>query len=95
METRLLITGFFSRYFPHRCIQSEIIWILCSVYSGAFTRYPSLSCIDLVMVTLDLGSPVDFCIAVLKILSLECKPVGLVSHFFHSLFACIIPLTYK
>lgn len=42
-----------------------------------------------------LRNSVEFCIAVPKILSLEYKPVGLVSHSFHSLFACRIPLTYK
>lgn len=94
-------SGFFSRYFPHRC---NVEWnhldqrlFICS-YSGTLKNAYPLSYIDLGLITLDFSIDKKFCsffvctlnVKLLKMLSLEYKLVGLVSHFFHSLFACVI-----
>lgn len=94
MWIRLLRTASFSQGIflmdAHR-VKSFGSYVLC--VWGKENISPSLH-INLAGITLDLGSSVDFCIAALKMLSPEYKPVELVSHFFHSLFACVIPLTY-
>lgn len=93
-------SGFFLRNFPHRCIQSAVVWINDSSYVH-FQEHSQnicpLSRIDPVSSGLQhrWGVLQCFCIAALKMLSPEHTPVGLVSHFLHSLFACKIPHTSK